>query len=174
MRDLNLRIAAGYFVKESSLPKPAKLQLLNFIQQEASDAQVKALLLDGQVVFLDEYAEQIVEDRWNASMLEGVASKAALYAKHMAKSKAHMAKGMKRDILGWRKYGAARQYRKAMEVGGVKKQVLPTGQIITPKTMKGAEKQALKRAAKRTAVAAAGVGALGGAGYGVTKATKKK
>ena len=65
MKSKNLKITAGSFVAESELSKPAKLQMLNFIQHEATDHQLMALLLDGEIVELDEQAEQIVEDRFN-------------------------------------------------------------------------------------------------------------
>ena len=64
-----LRVTAAYFIKESDMTKSAKLQLMNFLENEATDAQVMALLLDGKVQVLDEMAETIVYDRWDASML---------------------------------------------------------------------------------------------------------
>ena len=58
-----LRITAAYCIKESKLTKAAKLQLMNFLENEASDAQVMALILD-------EMAEEIVNDRWDSKLLE--------------------------------------------------------------------------------------------------------
>ena len=65
-----LRLTAAYFVKESDLTKAAKLQIMNFLQNEATDAQVMALLLDGEVQTLDEQAEIIVYDRFDAALLD--------------------------------------------------------------------------------------------------------
>jgi len=63
--DKKLRIIAGAIVTESKLSKGAKLQLLNFIQKEATDIQVKALLLDGKVLTaIDEQTKEIVNDRF--------------------------------------------------------------------------------------------------------------
>lgn len=63
--DKQLKIIAGAIVVESKLSKGAKLQLLNFIQNEATDIQVKALLLDGKIVNdIDEQIEQIIEARF--------------------------------------------------------------------------------------------------------------
>lgn len=63
--DKNLRLLSAHIISESQLSKTAKLQLLNFIKEEASDAQVKALLMDGEVVKLDDQAEEIVNDRFD-------------------------------------------------------------------------------------------------------------
>jgi len=62
-----LRILAGSIVVESTISKEAKLQMLNFIQNEATDVQIKALLLDGEIVSLDEQAEEIVNARFKNS-----------------------------------------------------------------------------------------------------------
>lgn len=61
---MDIRIIAGSIVMESKLSKCAKLQLLNFLQKEASIAQVKAFILDGEIVSLDEQSEEIVNDRF--------------------------------------------------------------------------------------------------------------
>ena len=61
--DLQLRLFIGEAVTVSDLPKEAKLQLLKFIQNEATDAQVKALIMDGEILKLDHFSEQIVNDR---------------------------------------------------------------------------------------------------------------
>jgi len=74
MESKDLKIAAGSIIAGSKISKAAKLQLLDFIQSEATDHQIMALLLDGKVVKLDEQAEQVVEDRFNNSKLsEGIA-----------------------------------------------------------------------------------------------------
>lgn len=67
--DKQLRLLAGSVIVESKLSKPAKQQLLAFIKEDATDAQVKALLMDGKIVKLDEQAEQIVNERFEAHHL---------------------------------------------------------------------------------------------------------
>ena len=62
--DKTLRIFAGKMIVESKLSKSAKLQLLNFIQNEATIPQVKVLLMDGEIVSLDEHAAEIVNSRF--------------------------------------------------------------------------------------------------------------
>ena len=69
--DKHLRLFAGQVVVESKISKAAKLQLLNFIKEEASDTQIKALLLDGEIVHLDEQAEEVVNDRFSVSEAGG-------------------------------------------------------------------------------------------------------
>ena len=73
--DKQLRIIAGGIVIESKLSKQAKTQMINFIQKEATDAQVKALLMDGNIVQLDEQAEDIVNDRFKISEAGGRVAK---------------------------------------------------------------------------------------------------
>ena len=68
--DKSLRLEAALYVMESKLSKAAKIQMLNFIKEDASDAQVKALMLDGRIVQLDEQAEEVVNDRFAASHLQ--------------------------------------------------------------------------------------------------------
>lgn len=64
---MDLRIIAGVLVVESQLSKQAKLQLLNYLQKEATKSQVKAFLLDGEIVQLDEQAEEIINDRFDVN-----------------------------------------------------------------------------------------------------------
>jgi len=67
-----LKLMAAYMVKESALTKGAKLQLLKFIQNEASDIQIKGLLLDGEILGdLDEQATEILEQRFSVSEAGG-------------------------------------------------------------------------------------------------------
>jgi hypothetical protein len=73
--DKKLRLFAAEVVVASKLSKPAKIQMLEFIQKEATDAQVKALLLDGKIVKLDEQAEQIVNNRFEVSEAGGRVAK---------------------------------------------------------------------------------------------------
>jgi len=68
--DKQLRIIAGAIVTESKLSKGAKTQLLNFIQNEATDVQVKALLLDGRIISeVDSQTEEIINARFKNSRL---------------------------------------------------------------------------------------------------------
>lgn len=60
-----LKKLAGNTVMESVYSTSAKKQLLNFILNEASDAQLKALILDGDIERLDEDAAQFVNKRFN-------------------------------------------------------------------------------------------------------------
>lgn len=80
--DKQLRLIAGQIVVESKLSSPAKMQLINFIKEQATDTQVKALLLDGKVVKLDEEAEQIVNERFEVSEAGGRVAK--LRKSHMS------------------------------------------------------------------------------------------
>ena len=80
-----LRVTAAYTVRESDLTKGAKLQIMNFLENEATDAQVMALLLDGKIQTLDEMAEDIVFDRFDAALLEGRIGHALKKAKTLAK-----------------------------------------------------------------------------------------
>ena len=73
--DKQLRVIAANIVVESQLSKAAKLQMLNFIKEDASDVQIKALLLDGKIVQLDEQAEEIVNERFAISEAGGRVAK---------------------------------------------------------------------------------------------------
>ena len=64
METNKLKLATAAFVCESKLSKAAKLQMMEFIKTQATDSQLKALMLDGEIVKLDEQAEQIVNDRF--------------------------------------------------------------------------------------------------------------
>ena len=67
-----LTIIAGSIVTESKLSKPAKLQMLTWLENEATEAQLKAFLMDGAIIQLDEQAEQIVNDRFENSKLSEI------------------------------------------------------------------------------------------------------
>lgn len=67
MNTVELKILAGQIVVESKLTKSSKIQLLNWLKTEASECQVKSFLLDGEIIYLDEQAEQIVDARFNNS-----------------------------------------------------------------------------------------------------------
>lgn len=62
--DNNLKLFAGRIITNSKLTKESKLQLLNFIQYEATDFQIKAFLMDGKITKLNEEAEGIVNERF--------------------------------------------------------------------------------------------------------------
>jgi hypothetical protein len=70
-----LMILSGSIVTESNLSKSAKLQIFNWIQSEATEAQLKAFLLDGSISNLDEQAVEIVNDRFFISESDGRISK---------------------------------------------------------------------------------------------------
>ena len=71
----NLKIVAGYVVSESKMTKATKIQLLNFIKKEATIPQVKALLMDGEIVSLDKEAEKIVNVRFENSVIKSKSEK---------------------------------------------------------------------------------------------------
>jgi hypothetical protein len=69
MNTVKLKKLAGSIVFESKLSKPAKIQLLNWLKTEATIVQTKAFLLDGQIINLDEQAEEIVNIRFKSHKL---------------------------------------------------------------------------------------------------------
>jgi len=64
-----LRLISASIVVESKVSKTGKLKLLNFIKEQASDSQIKALLLDGRIVALDKQSEEIVNSRFKNHFL---------------------------------------------------------------------------------------------------------
>lgn len=73
--DKGLRLIAAHIVVESKMTKSAKLQMLNYIKEQASEAQIKALLMDGKIMKLDEEAEKLVNERFKqCSLNEGAAA----------------------------------------------------------------------------------------------------
>ena len=107
--DKELRLEAALYVMESGLSKAAKIQMLNFIKEEASDAQIKALMLDGKIVQLDEQAEEVVNDRFAVSHLQedpvvalGVAAGAFAVA----------------TVITWATSMAVKSYKKRMSAAG--------------------------------------------------------
>jgi hypothetical protein len=73
--DKQFRLLAAEIVVSSKLPTNVKRQFVNFIKEAPSDAQVKALLMDGEIVKLDEEAEEIVNQRWEVSEAGGRVAK---------------------------------------------------------------------------------------------------
>ena len=78
MDSKELKLTVANYIIESELTKPSKLQMINFIKNEANDHQLMALMLDGKIVDLDEQAKQIVEDRF--VLQEGILTIAILVA----------------------------------------------------------------------------------------------
>jgi hypothetical protein len=73
MNTKQLKIVAGAIVTESNVDKQSKLQILNWIQHEASEVDVMAFLMDGKIQHIKEEAEQVVRDRFATNKLsEGV------------------------------------------------------------------------------------------------------
>ena len=71
-----LQLIAASVVSESELSKGAKLQLIKFIQYEATDVQVKAILLDGKILTnIDEQTAAIINDRFAVSENQGYIDK---------------------------------------------------------------------------------------------------
>jgi len=68
----DLQVFSMCIISESKSSKLAKLQLLNFVM-EASEHQLMAFILDGQIIKTDELSEQIIKDRFESHPLsEGV------------------------------------------------------------------------------------------------------
>jgi len=64
-----LKLMAGDIIKESSYSNSAKKQLFNFVLNEASEPQLKALILDGKMIqSLQEDAIDIVNKRFDFAM----------------------------------------------------------------------------------------------------------
>jgi hypothetical protein len=63
-----LKLLNAAVIYQSKLPKEAKIQLLNFIKNEATEIQLKVLLLDGKIISkIDEVTEQVINDRFKAN-----------------------------------------------------------------------------------------------------------
>jgi hypothetical protein len=62
-----LQLYSIYLVSESSKSKQTKIQLLRFIENEATEHQLMSFILDGQIIKIDELSKQIIEDRLKAS-----------------------------------------------------------------------------------------------------------
>lgn len=69
MNKQDLQITAGRIIYEAKMSTDSKKQLLNFVESQATEQQIMALLLDGEVISLDEKSAQIVEDRFKASAI---------------------------------------------------------------------------------------------------------
>ena len=66
------------FSENEKISKKAKLHLINFIEQ-ADEHQLKVLMMDGEIISkdkLDEQAHEIINDRFDVSMLKDISSAA--------------------------------------------------------------------------------------------------
>ena len=68
MNTNNLKTTCGEIIVSSKLTKESKLQLLNFVQIEADEHQLKVFLLDGEIVTkADDEAKEIINQRFEQS-----------------------------------------------------------------------------------------------------------
>ena len=66
------------FSENEKISKPAKLQLMNFIEQ-ADEYQLKVLIMDGELVSKDKLDEQsmgIINDRFDDNLLNNISDAA--------------------------------------------------------------------------------------------------
>jgi len=64
----NLKITCGEIIVNSKLTKESKLQLLNFVQVEAGEHQLKVFLLDGEIITkADDETKEIIDQRFEQS-----------------------------------------------------------------------------------------------------------
>ncbi len=72
----DLKLFAGKVIVESKYSDSAKKQLLNFIANEATDHQIKTLILDGNIETIAEDAKTIVDKRFDnisdKAIIEGI------------------------------------------------------------------------------------------------------
>ena len=73
--DKKFRLLSAEIVMCSKLPASVKKQFISFIKEAPTDAHVKALLMDGEIVKLDKEAEKLVEQRWELSEAGGRVAK---------------------------------------------------------------------------------------------------
>jgi len=59
-----LRLFTEFLIYDSDMSGVRKLKHLDFIHNEATLSQIKAYIMDGDITYLDEQAEQIVNDRF--------------------------------------------------------------------------------------------------------------
>jgi len=71
MTKKELQIFSIAVVTESQLPKQAKLQILEWLQHEASKIDIMGFLMDGRIRHFDEDTQQIVVDRFMISEAGG-------------------------------------------------------------------------------------------------------
>ena len=71
MNTNKLKITCGEIIVKAKLTKESKLQFLNFIQTEADEHQLKALLLDGEITAkADDETKEIINQRFKVSKFE--------------------------------------------------------------------------------------------------------
>jgi len=62
-----LFLLAGEVITNSKTHPSIKMRAIDWIQYEATEAQIKSFLLDGRIVEVDEQSEGIINDRFEAS-----------------------------------------------------------------------------------------------------------
>jgi len=62
-----LFLLAGEVITSSKIHPSIKIKALDWIQNEATETQIKSFLLDGKAVEVDEQSEKIINDRFKAS-----------------------------------------------------------------------------------------------------------
>jgi len=67
MNKQDLQLTAARFMVDSKMSKSAKLQMLQFIKNEATEEQLMVILMDGKIERLDEQGAQVAKDRFYAS-----------------------------------------------------------------------------------------------------------
>lgn len=75
-----LKLLAAKVIFKSEISKPSKIQMFEFINN-ASPAQLKALIMDGKIVKLDEQAEEVVNDRFAVHPISEANPKMAMAVK---------------------------------------------------------------------------------------------
>lgn len=63
----DLKILSGAMIWESTLPKSAKIQLIRFVK-EANEIQLKAFVLDGEIIpnsKLDKMSVEVIGERFD-------------------------------------------------------------------------------------------------------------
>lgn len=90
MTKKELQIFAGLIVTESRLPKQAKLQMLEWIQHEASKVDLMGFLMDGRIQHFNEDVEQVVIDRFLVSEAGGRVAKLRKSAMSVAGGTAYL------------------------------------------------------------------------------------
>ena len=71
METTELKKLASIFISESKLSESTKKQFFEFINNEATDIQIKSLLLDGKINKVDEQGKALLEKRFKISEAGG-------------------------------------------------------------------------------------------------------
>ena len=67
--DKQLRLFAGTIIVESKLPKDVKLKLLEWVKKQATDSEVKALLMDGKAISVLKEDESFINERFENHLI---------------------------------------------------------------------------------------------------------